>query len=167
MIYLLELIRQIMAKPIPDGFHTTTPSLVVSNSKDAIEFYKKAFDAKEIYQMPAPDGKIMHAMIQIGDSFVMMSDEFPAMGAKSPTSIGGTAVTLHLYVEDADKIFKQAVDAGAVITMPIMDAFWGDRFGTIMDPYGHSWAVATHQIDMTPEGLRKAGEEYFANLAKK
>ena len=155
-----------MTKPIPDGFHTATSSLVVSNSKQAIEFYKKAFDANEIYQMPGPDGKIMHAMIQIGDSFVMMSDEFPAMGCKSPTSIGGTAVTLHLYVEDADKIFNQAVDAGAKVAMPIMDAFWGDRFGTVTDPYGHSWAIATHQKDMSPEEIKKASEEFFANMVK-
>jgi uncharacterized glyoxalase superfamily protein PhnB len=153
-----------MTKPIPDGFHSVTPSLVVSNAAEAIEFYKKAFNANEIYKFPTPDGKILHAMIQIGDSFVMMSDEFPTMGMKSPITIGGTAVTLHLYVEDSDKIFKQAVDAGAVITMPIMDSFWGDRFGTVMDPYGHSWAIATHKIDMTPDGLRKAGEEYFASL---
>ncbi len=155
-----------MTKPIPDGFHSVTPSLVVNNSKEAIEFYKKAFDAKEIYRFPAPDGSIMHAMIQIGDSFIMMSDEFPAMGATSPKTIGGTAVTLHLYVEDADKIFNQAVEAGAKVTMPIMDAFWGDRFGTVVDPYGHSWAIATHKVDMTPEGLQKAGEEYFAKMAK-
>ncbi len=155
-----------MVKPIPDGFHSITPSIVVSNAREAIEFYKKAFSANELYTFPTPDGKILHAMIQIGDSFVMMSDEFPAMGLKSPTTIGGTAVTLHLYVEDADKVFKQAVDAGAIVTMPIMDAFWGDRFGTVMDPYGHSWSIATHKIDMTPEGMRKAGEEYFASMAK-
>ena len=155
-----------MTKPIPDGFHTATPSLVVSNSKEAIEFYKKAFDANEIYQMPAPDGKIMHAMIQIGDSFVMMADEFPNMGSKSPVSLGGTAVTIHLYVEDADKIFKQAIEAGGKATMPIMDAFWGDRFGLITDPYGHSWAIATHQKDMSPEEMRKAAEGYFASMAK-
>lgn len=155
-----------MTKPIPDGFHTTTPSLVVSDSKEAIEFYKKAFDANEIYQMPAPDGKIMHAMIQIGDSFVMMSDEFPAMGCKSPTSIGGTAVTIHLYVEDADQVFNKAVEAGAKVTMPIMDVFWGDRFGTVTDPFGHSWAIATHKKDVSPEEMKKASEEYFANMAK-
>jgi uncharacterized glyoxalase superfamily protein PhnB len=155
-----------MTKPIPDGFHTVTPSMVVSNATEAIAFYKKAFNANEIYTFPTPDGKILHAMIQIGDSFVMMSDEFPNMGMKSPTTIGGTAVTLHLYVEDSDKVFKQAVDAGAIITMPIMDAFWGDRFGTVMDPYGHSWAISTHKVDMTPEGLRKAGEEYFEKLTK-
>ena len=156
----------LMTKPIPDGFHTCTPSLVVSDSKGAIEFYKKAFDAHEIYQMPTPDGKVMHAMVQIGDSFVMMSDEFPDMGSKSPTMLGGTAGTIYLYVEDADKIFNQAVQAGGKVTMPIMDAFWGDRFGTITDPYGHSWAIATHQKDMTPEEMRTAAEGYFASMAK-
>ena len=155
-----------MTKPIPEGFHSATPSLIVSNSREAIEFYKKAFGANEIYQMPAPDGKVLHAMIQIGDSFIMMSDEFPNMGSRSPTTIGGTAVTLYLYVEDADKIFNQAVEAGAKVTMPIMDAFWGDRYGMILDPYGHSWGIATHQKDMLPEELRKAGEEFFANMAK-
>jgi uncharacterized glyoxalase superfamily protein PhnB len=155
-----------MAKSIPDGFHSITPLLITSNAKDAIEFYTKAFDAKEIYQYPSPDGKIMHAMIQIGDSFIMISDEFPAMGCNSPTTIGGTAVTIHLYVEDADKIFNQAVKAGAIITMPIMNAFWGDRFGTVIDPYGHSWSIATHQTDMIPEELRKAGEEYFSKMSE-
>jgi uncharacterized glyoxalase superfamily protein PhnB len=155
-----------VTKPIPDGFHAVTPSLIVNDAKEAIDFYKKAFGAKEIYQFPTPDGKILHAMIQINDSFVMLSDEFSNMGIKSPHTIGGTAVTLHLYVEDSDKIFKQAVEAGAVITMPIMNAFWGDRFGTILDPYGHSWAIATHKIDMNPEGLRKAGEEFFTHLGK-
>ena len=155
-----------MTKPIPDGFHTATPSLVQSNSNEAIEFYKKAFGANEIYRFPTPDGKIMHAMIQIGDSFIMMSDEMPAMGASSPQTIGGSPVTIHLYVEDADKIFNQAVEAGAKVTMPIMDAFWGDRFGSVLDPFGHSWAIVTHKIDMTPEGLSKAGEEFFAKMAK-
>lgn len=155
-----------MTKPIPDGFHSATPSLVVSDSKKAIEFYKKAFGANEIYQFPGPEGKIMHAMVKIGDSFIMMCDEFPDMGAKSPTSIGGTPVTIQLYVEDANKIFNQAVNAGAKVTMPIMDAFWGDRYGCVIDPYGHSWAIATHQKDMTPEELRKAGEEFFCNMGK-
>ena len=155
-----------MTKPIPDGFHSATPSLVVNNSKEAIEFYKKAFGANEIYQFPAPDGKIMHAMIQIGDSFIMLCDEFPAMGFSSPTTIGGSPVSLYLYVEDVDKIFNQAVEAGAKVTMPIMDAFWGDRIGSVKDPFGHSWSIATHKVDLTPEGLRKAGEEYFASMAK-
>lgn len=155
-----------MTKPIPDGFHTATPSLVVSSSKEAIEFYKKAFDAKEIYQFPGPDGKIMHAMIQIGDSIIMMSDEFPNMGCKSPTTIGGTAITLHLYVKDADAIYNQAVSAGAKVIMPIMDAFWGDRYGMLLDPFGHSWAIATHQKDMSPEEMRKAGEAFCASMSK-
>ncbi|WP_316506573.1 VOC family protein [Nitrosopumilus sp.] len=151
-----------MTKPIPDGFHTTTPSIVVNNSKEAIEFYKKAFDAKEIYQMPTPDGKTMHAMIQIGDSFVMMCDEFPHMGMNSPTTVGGTSTTIHLYVEDSDKMYNQAVNAGAKPTMPIMDAFWGDRCGTILDPFGHSWMVSTHKKDLSPDEMQKAAQEYMA-----
>lgn len=153
-------------KPIPDGFHTVTPSLVVKNAAEAIEFYKKAFDANEIYRFPTPDGKIMHSLIQIGSSFVMLTDEFPVMGSKSPTTLEGTPVTLHLYVEDADKIFNQALEAGATVTMPIMDAFWGDRYGVVLDPFGHSWSIATHKIDMMPEELRKAGEEFFASMKK-
>ena len=151
-----------MVKSIPDGFHTTTPSLVVDNSKKAIEFYKKAFNAKEIYQMPTPDGKTMHAMIQIGDSFVMMSDEFPQMGARSPKSVGGTSTTVYLYVDDADKIYNQAIEAGAKPTMPIMDAFWGDRFGSILDPFGHSWGIATHKKDMSPEEMQQAAKEFMS-----
>ena len=150
-----------MAKLIPDGFHTTTPSIVVKNSKEAIEFYKNAFDAKEIYQMPTPDGKTMHAMIQIGDSFVMMSDEFPQMGALSPTTVGGTSTTIHLYVEDADKIYNSAIEKGAKPAMPMMDAFWGDRYGSVVDPFGHSWAIATHKIDMSPEEMQKAAKEFM------
>ena len=156
-----------MVKPIPDGFHSVTPFIVVNNAIKALDFYKKAFDAKEIYKFPTPDGKIMHAMMQIGDSFVMLSDEFLSMGMRSPTTVGGTSVTLHLYVEDADKIFKQAIAAGAVVTMPIIDVFWGDRYGIVMDKYGHSWAIATHKIDLTSEGLRKAAKDYFVNLSKK
>lgn len=150
-----------MTKSIPDGFHTVTPSIVLSNSKEAIEFYKKAFGAREIYQMPTPDGKIMHAMIQIGDSFIMMADEFPEMGTRSPKTVGGTSTTIHLYVEDADNVYNQAVQAGAKPTMPMMDAFWGDRFGTIQDPFGHSWAISTHQKDVSPEEMRKAAEEFI------
>lgn len=151
-----------MTKPVPDGFHTVTPSIILNNSKEAIEFYKKAFDAKEIYQMPTPDGKTMHAMIQIGDSFVMMSDEFPQMGTRSPTTIGGTPITIHLYVEDADKTYAQAIKHGATPTMPIMDAFWGDRCGSVIDPFGHSWMISTHKKDMSPEEMRKAAEEFMA-----
>ena len=155
-----------MTKPIPDGFHSATPSLVVSDSKKAIEFYKKAFGAKEIYQFPGPNGKIMHAMIQIGDSIIMMSDEFPDMGARSPKSIGGTPITIHLYVANADEVFNQAVNAGAKVIMPIMDAFWGDRYACVLDPDGHSWEIATHKKDMTPEEMKKAGEDFFCNMGK-
>lgn len=151
-----------MVKPIPEGFHTTTPSLVVSDSKKAIDFYKKAFDAIEIYQMPTPDGKVMHAMIQIGDSFVMMSDEFPHMGTRAPTTIGGTPVTIHLYVKDADKIFNQAVKNGAIPIMPVIDMFWGDRYGVIIDPFGHSWSIATHKKDMSSEEMISASKAFMA-----
>ena len=153
-----------MTKPIPDGFHTATPSIVLSNTREAIEFYKKAFDANEIYQMPTPDGKTMHAMIQIGDSFIMMSDEFPQMGANSPTTVGGTSSTIHLYVEDADKTYDEAIKAGATPTMPMMDAFWGDRYGSLIDPYGHSWAIATHKKDISPEEMQKAAKEFMAQI---
>ncbi|MCA9811987.1 MAG: VOC family protein [Nitrosarchaeum sp.] len=154
-----------MVKPIPEGFHTTTPSLVVNNSKEAIEFYKKAFDAREIYQFPTPDGKTMHAMIQIGNSFVMMSDEFPQMGACAPTTVGGTSTTIHLYVDDADKTYNQAIQAGAIPTMPLMDAFWGDRYGSLIDPFGHSWAVATHKKDISLEDMYKAATEFMSKNA--
>ena len=155
-----------MTNQIAPPFHTATPDLIVSNAAEAIEFYKKAFDASEVYRFPTPDGKIMHAMIKIGDSPIMMADEFPGIGAKSPLTIGGTPVTIHLYVEDADKIFNQAIDAGAKVTLPIEDAFWGDRYGKVIDPYGHLWAIATPQKSLSPEELRKAGQEHFAKMAK-
>ena len=138
-------------KAIPDGFHTLTPHLVVKGASDAIEFYKKAFGAQEIGRMAAPDGKtIMHAQIKIGNSIVFLVDEFPQMGCKGPLSIGGTAVTLHLYVEDVDAAFNRAVAAGAQVTMPVADAFWGDRYGRLADPFGHHWSLATHKEDLTP-----------------
>ena len=140
-------------KPIPDGFHTLTPHIVVKGCAQAIEFYKKAFGAEELSRHPLPDGSIMHAMIRIGDSMVMMNDEFPQMGAKGPASIGGTPVTLHLYVADADKAWERAVAAGATVRMPIADMFWGDRYGVVSDPFGHSWSIATHKEDLTPEQM--------------
>ena len=112
--------------------------------------------------MPTPDGKTMHAMIQIGDSFVMMSDEFPQMGARSPSTVGGTSSTIHLYVEDSDKTYNKALEAGATPTMPIMDAFWGDRCGSILDPFGHSWTISTHKVDLSPEEIQKAAGEFMA-----
>lgn len=149
-------------KPIPDGFHTLTPHIVVQGAAKAIDFYKAAFGAEEISRHPTPDGSIMHALLRIGDSMLMLNDEFPQMGAKGPTSIGGTPVTLHFYVQDADKAFARAVQAGAKVTMPIADMFWGDRYGIVSDPFGHSWSIATHKQDLTPEQLEKAGEAAFS-----
>lgn len=153
------------AKPIPDGFHTITPHIVVKDAAKAIEFYQKAFGAKDQGRMFGPDGKrIMHAKILIGNSLLMLVDEFPEWKCLGPLSIGGTSVGLHLYVEDADSVFQRAIAAGASVKMPIMDAFWGDRYGKLADPFGHEWAIATHIKDMTPEEMRIAGEKAMAEM---
>jgi uncharacterized glyoxalase superfamily protein PhnB len=143
----------------PKGFSSVTPHLVIKDCANAIDFYKKALGAQEIYQSRMPDGKIMHAMIQIGNSIIMLADEFPAMGAVGPNTLGGTSTTLHIYTDDADKLFNQAVSVGATPVMPIADMFWGDRYGQIKDPYGHSWAIATHIRDVSPEEMEKAMKE--------
>jgi PhnB protein len=154
-------------KRVPQGFHTVTPHLVVRGASEAIEFYKKAFGARELSRSPGPDGKsLLHAEIQIGDSRIFLNDEFPDMGAVSPLSFKGTAVTLHLYVEDADRLFQQAVQAGAKVAMPIMDQFWGDRYGIVTDPYGHRWSIASHIKDMTPQEMQKAAAEAFAKMGE-
>jgi len=145
-------------KPIPDGFHTITPHLVVKGAAKAIDFYKAAFGAEELSRHAMPDGSIMHALIKIGDSMLMLNDEFPQMGAKGPTSIGGTSVTLNLYVQDADKSWERATKAGATVKMPIADMFWGDRYGILADPFGHAWSIATHKQDLTPEQLMQASK---------
>lgn len=150
-----------MVKPIPDGYGTVTPTLTVREAAKAIEFYKKAFDAHEIFRFPSPDGKtIMHAEIKIGDSIVMLNDEFPQMNCISPQTIGGTGSMIHLYVEDADSVFNKAVSSGAKILMPMMDMFWGDRYGTIEDPFGHRWGIATHKIDVSPEAIKMAQDAF-------
>ena len=146
-------------KPIPDGMRTVTPHLVCAGAADAIEFYKKAFGAVEVARQPGPDGKIMHASIRIGDSAVMLVDEFPAWGVRGPKALGGSPVTIHLYVEDADAFAARAVAAGAKVTMPIEDAFWGDRYGQLEDPFGHRWSVATHVRDVTPTEMERAMRE--------
>ncbi len=146
-------------KPIPEGMHSVTPHLVCAGAADAIEFYKKAFGAVEGGRMPGPGGKLMHAQIMIGDSHVMLADEFPDWGSVGPKALGGTPVTIHLYVPNADEVFQRALDAGATVKMPIADAFWGDRYGILTDPFGHSWSVATHMKDMTPEQMAAAGKE--------
>jgi uncharacterized glyoxalase superfamily protein PhnB len=148
-------------KAVPDGFHTVTPHLILNDAKKAIAFYKNAFGAEELHVMPDPTGKIMHAEIQIGDSRVMLAEEYPEYGIKSAKTLGGSPVTVSLYVENADKVFKAAVDAGATATMPVADMFWGDRYGKLTDPFGHHWAIMTHVKDVSPEEMAKAAAEAF------
>lgn len=147
------------AKPIPDGMHTVTPFLVCDGAADAIAFYQKAFGAGELSRLSTPEGRILHAAIRIGDSVIMLNDEFPQMGSVGPKKRGGTSVTIHLYVEDADALFAQAVAAGAKVIMPVQDMFWGDRYGLVEDPVGHAWSIATHQRDLTPEQILAASRE--------
>jgi PhnB protein len=139
--------------PIPEGMHSVTPHLVCKGAADAIEFYKQAFGAVEAIRLPGPDGKLMHAMIRIGDSPVMLVDEFPDCRSVGPKSLNGSAVTLHLYVEDVDATVKRAVAAGARITLPVEDMFWGDRYGRIEDPFGHHWSIGTHLRDLSAEEI--------------
>jgi PhnB protein len=143
-------------KAIPDGMHSVTPHLVCAGAAEAIEFYKKAFKAVEIARMPGKDGKLMHAMIRIGDSAVMLMDEFPEWKAFGPKALKGSPVTIHLAVEDVDAVAAQAVAAGAKITMPIADMFWGDRYGVLEDPFGHLWSVGTHMRDVSPQEMQEA-----------
>jgi PhnB protein len=149
-------------KPVPVGFHTITPYLALSNSAKAIEFYKKAFGAVELSRLTNPEGGIGHAELKIGDSVLFLADECPQMGNRSPKTLGGTAVGLHLYVEDVDAVFARAVEAGATPQMPPMDMFWGDRFGKLADPFGHSWSISTHIEDMTPEEMQRRSVEAMA-----
>ena len=145
--------------PVPNGMHTVTPHLVCAGAADAIEFYKQAFGAEELCRMPMPDGRIMHAGIRIGDSTIMLVDEVPEWCCKGPNTLGGTPVTIHLQVADADALFARAVAAGATVKMPVTDMFWGDRYGIVMDPCGHQWSIATHVRDVTPEEMMKASQE--------
>jgi PhnB protein len=148
-------------KPIPAGYHTVTPYLVVKDAAKALDYYAKGLGAKELMRMPGPGGKIMHAEIQIGDSRIMLADEFPEMGAKSPQTIGGSPVGICLYVEDVDTRFKQALAAGAKEERPVKDQFYGDRSGTLVDPFGHKWTIATHKEDVSPEEMIKRGQEFM------
>lgn len=141
-------------QPIPEGMHSVTPHLICEGAANAIEFYKKAFNAEAGVRMAAPDGRLIHAQITIGDSTLMLVDSFPEMGAFGPKALKGSPVTIHLYVEDVDKMFKQAVAAGAVVRMPLSNMFWGDRYGLVEDPFGHSWSLATHMHDYTPEEMQ-------------
>ena len=151
------------AQPIPEGFRTVTPHLVIKNCAEAIDFYKRAFGAQELFRSTNPGSDdIMHASIMIGDSVVMLADEFPDWGVLGPESLGGSPVTIHLYVEDADALWERAVGAGATVVMPLEDTFWGDRYGKVKDPYGHGWAIATHIKDMSPEEMQEAAIEAFS-----
>ncbi|HEU5294597.1 MAG TPA: VOC family protein [Burkholderiaceae bacterium] len=145
--------------PIPEGMHTLSPHIVCAGAAKAIDFYKAAFNAVEKGRMPGPDGRLMHAAVQIGDSTLMLVDEMPEYGAKSPKALNGSPVTLHLYVKDVDATIAQAVSAGAKSTMPPSDQFWGDRYGQLEDPFGHKWSIATHMRDVTPEEMKKAMEQ--------
>lgn len=142
-------------RPIPEGYHTVTPYICVRDAAAALEFYKNAFGAIEEVRMQDPSGKVGHAEIKIGDSHIMLADEFPEMEFRSPQSIGGTPVTIHLYVEDVDATVDRAVSAGATLVRPVKDEFYGDRSGSIKDPFGHSWSISTHKEDVSPEEIEK------------
>jgi PhnB protein len=152
-------------KPIPEGYNTVTPYLAVDDAAEAIEYYKEAFGAKESVRMLTPDGRIGHAELEIGDSHVMLSDPFPQASTKSPKELGGTSVNIMTYVEDTDAAYKQAIDAGATSLMEPDDMFWGDRFSLVQDPFGHSWTIATHVEDVSPEEMQKRSEEWAAQMA--
>jgi PhnB protein len=147
-------------KSIPDGSHSVTPHLICAGAADAIEFYKKVFDAVEVMRMPGTQGRLMHACVRIGDSNVMLVDELPEWGALGPKSLKGSPVTIHLYVENVDTSIARAVAAGATVAMPAADMFWGDRYAKIIDPFGHHWSLATHIRDVTADEMKKAAAEF-------
>jgi PhnB protein len=154
-------------KPIPDGYSAITPYITVKGASAAIDFYKKAFGAEESYRLDGPDGKVMHAEIRIGGAPIMLHDEMPDWKALSPQTIGDTASSLMLYVTDADAVVKRAVDAGATLTMEVADQFYGDRCGSIKDPFGHKWSIATHIEDVSNEEIGKRAQKMFSEAPKK
>jgi PhnB protein len=145
-------------KAIPEGYNTATPYLIIKGAAEAIEFYKRAFGATEMLRMADPQGRIGHAEIRIGDSVIMLADEHPATGYRSPQSLGGSSVSILLYIEDVDGVFERALKAGAKAQRPVVDQFYGDRSGTLEDPFGHVWTVATHVEDVEPEEMRRRAE---------
>jgi PhnB protein len=153
-------------KPIPKGYHAVTPYLSVQGAADAIAFYKKAFGAKEVMRMPGPRETIGHAEVQVGDSRIMLADEFPEMNFRSPRAVGGTPVTIHLYVTDVDKVVKKAVAAGAKLLRPVTDQFYGDRSGSLEDPFGHVWHIATHIEDVPMKELRRRAAAMATSAGK-
>ena len=148
----------------PDGYHSITPYLIMDDASAAIEFYKTAFGATELMRLPGPGGKVMHAEIKVGDSPIMLADEFPEMGIRSAKSFGGSPVTLMIYTEDVDAMFAQAIAAGATEKKPLADQFYGDRSGTIEDPFGHSWTIATHTEDVSPEEIDRRFQEMMQQM---
>ena len=148
-------------KSVPDGYHTATPYLFIKNAAKAIEFYQEVFGATELMRLATPDGKIAHAEIQIGDSRIMLTDEWPEWDARSPQTIGGSAVSIMLYVDDVDTVVRRAVAAGAQLFKPVADQFYGDRSGSLTDPFGHKWSIATHQEDVSPEEMKRRASALF------
>jgi PhnB protein len=148
-------------KAIPEGYYTVTPYMIVRDAARAIEFYKQAFGAEELMRLPSPNERVGHAELQIGNSRIMLADEFPEMGIKSPQTLGGSAMSILLYVEDSDAMFQRAVDAGAKILKPIQDQFYGDRSGTLTDPFGHQWTIGTHTEDVSNDELSRRMEAMF------
>lgn len=153
-------------KAVPEGMHTITPALSVREASKAVEFYKNAFRAKVLDVHYTADGKVMDAHLKIGDSLLLLADEFPGMGTPAPQTLGGSPVVLNVYVDDVDSLFNQAVAAGATVTMPLADMFWGDRYGQIVDPFGHHWALGAHREDVAPEEMERRGRAIFAEMAK-
>ena len=152
-------------KPVPEGYHAVTPYLTLDDAAAAIDYYKQAFGAKERVRMDTPDGRVGHAELEIGDSLVMVSDEVPQGSTRSPKELGGTCAGVFLYVDDVDAVVKRAVDAGATVTMEVADQFWGDRFGSISDPFGHSWSIATHVEDVPPEEMEQRAKAAVAAMS--
>jgi uncharacterized glyoxalase superfamily protein PhnB len=152
-------------KPIPDGYHTLTPYFTVRDAMAAIEFYKRAFGAEERGAMKGPDGKVMHAELKIGDSVVMLADEFPEYGAHAPGP-AGTSMGLHIYVDNVDEAFERAIQAGAQVEMPVADQFWGDRYGKVRDPFGHKWSIATHTKDLSMDEMKQGMEDAMSKMKK-
>lgn len=153
------------AKPTPAGYHSVTPSIIVRDAAQAIDFYRRAFGAEEVSRMPGPGGTIMHAEIRIGDSIVMLGEENEQWGTRSPLSTNGNPGSLHIYVDDVDAAFARALKSGATVRYPLEDAFWGDRYGKVADPFGHEWGLATRIKDMSPEEMQRAGEAWMAQMA--
>ena len=153
-------------KSIPEGYHTATPYLTVNDAAGAIDFYRRAFGAHEVMRMAGPPGKIGHAEIRIGDSVIMLADEMPGAGNRSPQSLGGTTVNIFLYVHNVDSVYQQAVSVGAKADMPPADMFWGDRYGKLTDPFGHSWSLATHIEDVAPEEMKKRVKEEMTKMGQ-